>query len=218
MKYQKILFDLDGTISDPKIGITRSYQYALKHLGIDVPNLDDLEPVIGPPLKDSFRELYGLNDEQTKIAIEKYRERFSVKGLFENTIYPGMKELLEELVAEGCVLAIASSKPTIYVEQILDYFQIRQCFTHVVGDTLDGKRGSKEIVVQDTIALLGGEANKNHMVMIGDRKFDVIGGHAMGLPVIGVTFGYGGREELTEAGADDIVDSVEELRGALLEG
>ena len=216
MKYKYLLFDLDGTISDPKIGITKSYQYALKHLGIDVPNLDDLEPVIGPPLKDSFRELYGLNDEQTKIAIEKYRERFSVKGLFENTIYPGMKDLLEELVAEGCVLAIASSKPTVFVERICEYFEIKQYFHHIVGSFLDGRRSKKEEVVEEAIKEFE-ERDLKKIIMVGDRKFDIVGAHEIGLKAVGVTFGYGGKEELEEAGADYIVDTVKDLEKLLFD-
>lgn len=215
-KYKYVLFDLDGTISDPKIGITKSFQYALQHLGIEVEDLDELEPVIGPPLKDSFMEFYHLTEEQAMVGIEKYRERFSVKGWCENTIYPGMKELLEELAKEGCKLAIASSKPTVFVEQICDYFEITPYFSYRIGSFLDGKRGTKDQVVEEAIRLLGGEESKKDMVMIGDRKFDVLGGHAHNLPVIGVSFGYGGREELQEAGADWIADSVEELRRYLL--
>lgn len=215
-KYQKILFDLDGTVSDPKIGITKSFQYALEFFGISVEILDELEPVIGPPLKQSFMELYHLTEEDAVIAIEKYRERFGKKGLYENTLYPGMKELLEQLKEEGCELAIASSKPTFYVEQILDYFEIRSCFSYVVGAYMDGRRGEKEEVVEDAIELLGGEEEKQYMVMIGDRKFDIFGAHQNGLPAVGVTYGYGGKQELSEAGADVLVDSVVKLREVLL--
>lgn len=216
MKYQKILFDLDGTISDPKIGITKSFQYALKFFGISVENLDELEPVIGPPLKQSFMEFYHLSEEDALTAIEKYRERFGKKGLYENTLYFGMKELLERLKSQGCELAIASSKPTLYVEQILEYFEIRSCFSHVVGAHMDGRRGEKEEVVEDAIKLLGGEQEKEHMVMVGDRKFDIFGAHQNGLPAIGVTYGYGGKQELSQAGADVMVDSVLQLGEALL--
>lgn len=216
MKYQKILFDLDGTVSDPKIGITKSFQYALNFFGISVENLDELEPVIGPPLKQSFMEFYHMTEEDAVVAIEKYRERFGKKGLYENTLYSGMKELLETLKAQGCELAIASSKPTLYVEQILEYFGIRSCFPHVVGAYMDGRRGEKEEVVEDAIKLLGGEKEKKHMVMVGDRKFDIFGAHENGLPAIGVTYGYGGKQELSQAGADVVVDSVDQLREALL--
>lgn len=216
MKYQKILFDLDGTISDPKIGITKSFQYALAFFGISVESLDELEPVIGPPLKQSFMEFYHLTEEDTLVAIEKYRERFGKKGLYENTLYPGMKELLEQLKDEGFELAIASSKPTLYVEQILEYFEIRSCFSHVVGAYMDGRRGEKEEVVEDAIVLLGGEKEKGRMIMVGDRKFDILGAHQNGLPAVGVTYGYGGKQELSEAGADILVDSVAQLREALL--
>lgn len=216
MKYQKILFDLDGTVSDPKIGITKSFQYALEFFGISVENLDELEPVIGPPLKQSFMEFYHLSEEDALTAIEKYRERFGTKGLYENTLYSGMKKLLERLKSEGCELAIASSKPTLYVEQILEYFEIRSCFSHVVGAYMDGRRGEKEEVVEDAIKLLGGEQQKKHMVMVGDRKFDIFGAHQNGLSAIGVTYGYGGKQELLQAGADAIVDSVSQLEEVLL--
>lgn len=120
-RYTHILFDLDGTLSDPKEGITGSVQYALKALGIDEPDADKLEPFIGPPLKDSFQEFYGLNEEQADFAVKKYRERFKDQGIFENTLYPGMKELLKRLNEAGCVLAVASSKPEVFVNRILNF-------------------------------------------------------------------------------------------------
>ena len=127
-RYTHILFDLDGTLSDPKEGITGSVQYALKALGIDEPDADKLEPFIGPPLKDSFQEFYGLNEEQADFAVQKYRERFKDQGIFENTLYPGMKELLKRLNEAGCVLAVASSKPEVFVNRILNFFGIGDCF------------------------------------------------------------------------------------------
>ena len=135
--FKYILFDLDGTLTDPKIGITRSVQYALCALGIDEPCLDKLESFIGPPLSDSFREFYGLNEEQIVMAIAKYRERFAQQGIYENEIYPGISEMLAELKKKGKKLAIASSKPTLFVERILDYFDIRMYFDFVIGSTFD---------------------------------------------------------------------------------
>ena len=146
MKY--ILFDLDGTLTDPKEGITKSFQYALKHMGIVEENLDALEKVIGPPLKDSFVEFYGMKEDDALEAVEKYRERFKTIGMYENEIFDGIKEMLEKLQKEGFLLAIASSKPTVFVEQICEHFEIKQYFHHIVGSFLDGRRGRKEEVVE----------------------------------------------------------------------
>lgn len=214
MKQKVILFDLDGTITDPKIGITKSFQYALQHFGIQVDNLDALEPVIGPPLKKSFSEFYHLSEEQIESAIEKYRERFSTVGLYENEIYDGMENLLKELSEAGYILEIASSKPTVFVEKICEHFKIKQYFTHIVGSFLDGRRGEKEEVVEEAIRL--SKATPDHIIMVGDRIYDVIGAHKKGIAVIGVSYGYGGRQELEEAGADVIVDTVAQLREELL--
>ncbi|MDE7185102.1 MAG: HAD hydrolase-like protein, partial [Lachnospiraceae bacterium] len=126
--FEYILFDLDGTLTDPKLGITSSAQYALRALGIEESSLDRLEPFIGPPLADSFREFYGLDEEQIITAIDKYRERFAAQGIFENEIYPGIPQMLADLKAKGKILGIASSKPTLFVEQILDHFEIRKYF------------------------------------------------------------------------------------------
>ncbi|MDE6218991.1 MAG: HAD hydrolase-like protein, partial [Lachnospiraceae bacterium] len=122
--YNYILFDLDGTLTDPKLGITSSVQYALRAIGIEEPSLDKLEPFIGPPLADSFREFYGLDEEQIPTAIARYRERFANQGIYENEIYPGIAAMLAKLKADGKKLSIASSKPTEFVERILDYFEI----------------------------------------------------------------------------------------------
>lgn len=214
-RFSYILFDLDGTLSDPKEGITKSFQYALEYFGIKVENLDELEPVIGPPLKASFMNFYGLTEEEAVVAIAKYRERFGKIGLYENEIYPGIKELLKELAEQGYQMAIASSKPTEYVEQICEYFQIKDYFHHIIGSFMDGRRVEKEEVVEEAIAQFG-NISKDEIIMVGDRKFDVIGAHESGLKAIGVTYGYGGREELTEAGADVLVDNVEELKRLLL--
>lgn len=216
--YQYILFDLDGTLTDPKIGITSCVQYALRAYGIEEPDLDKLEPFIGPPLRGSFMEFYGFSEEQAEEAIAKYRERFSTVGLFENEIYDGIKEMLERLKKEGKKLAVASSKPTVFVTQILKHFSIDTFFDVVVGSELDGTRDKKEEVVEEALRqLLGGEEAKyRETVMVGDRKFDVQGAKAFSLDSIGVTFGYGGRKELEEEGATYIVDSVSELENVLL--
>ncbi len=216
--YQYILFDLDGTLTDPKIGICKSVQYALNAAGIIEDNLDSLEPFIGPPLKDSFMQMYHMSSEEAEKAIEKYRERFSVTGLYENDIYPGIRELLSHLKAAGKKLAIASSKPTVFVEQILKHFEIYEYFAVVVGSELDGRRGKKEEVVEEALHRLLGKEKEHYKkcVMVGDRKYDVEGAKAFGIDSIGVSYGYGGREELKQAGVTYLVNQVGELDQLLL--
>lgn len=213
-----LLFDLDGTLTDPKLGITTCVQYALHSLGIEEPDLDKLECFIGPPLTDSFQEFYGLDDEQAAKAVEKYRERFKDIGLFENEVYRGIPEMLKTLRTNGMRLAVASSKPTVFVERILEHFKIDRYFDVVVGSELDGTRVNKDEVVQEALELLfqGAPVLREQVYMIGDRKFDVEGAKAHGIESVAVAYGYGGIDELKEAGADYIVCSVEELKKLLL--
>lgn len=228
MKYKYLLFDLDGTLTDPKEGITTSVQYALRSFGIEEPDLEKLTPFIGPPLRESFMRFYGFGEEQAGEAVEKYREWFRPKGIFQNSIYPGIKEMLEMLEERGKVLAVASSKPQVFVEQVLQYFGIYRYFRVVVGSELDGRRDAKEEVVAEALRQLEEagwgkkeglaetrRAGEDGAVMIGDRKFDVSGGKEHGLVTVGVTFGYAEEGELEAAGADFLVDTVEEL-GRLL--
>ncbi len=215
--FEYILFDLDGTLTDPKLGITSSVQYALRALGIEEPSLDRLEPFIGPPLADSFREFYGLEGERLATAIDKYRERFATQGIFENEIYPGIPQMLADLKAKDKLLAIASSKPTLFVEQILEHFEIGKYFDHVVGSNMDGTRGTKEEVVEETLRqMLTVEMTpaqkRDAVAMVGDRKFDIEGARAHGITSVGVLFGYAPEGELEEAGADYIVNSVRSLQ------
>lgn len=216
--YQYILFDLDGTLTDSKIGITTCVQYALHKMGIEEPDPDRLEPFIGPPLIDSFREFYGMNEEEAVRAVEYYRERFSTVGLFENEVYPGIPDLLAELKQKGRKLAIASSKPTVYVKKILEYFSIYEYFDIIVGSELDGTRCRKEEVVEEALEQLSADDKfrKRDAVMIGDRKFDIEGAKAHQIPSIGVNYGYAADNELVEAGADCVVGNVKELSEVLL--
>lgn len=216
--YQYILFDLDGTLTDPKIGITTCVQYALHKMGIEEPDPDRLEPFIGPPLTDSFREFYGMNEEEAVRAVEYYRERFSTVGLFENEVYSGIPELLARLKKDGRKLAIASSKPTVYVKKILEYFSIYEYFDIIVGSELDGTRCRKEEVVEEALEQLSADDKfkKRDAVMIGDRKFDIEGAKAHQIPSIGVNYGYAADNELVEAGADCVVGNVKELSEVLL--
>ena len=217
--FQYVLFDLDGTLTDPKTGITSCLQYALADAGIEEPDLDKLEPFIGPPLTDSFREFYGFDDEQIKRAIDKYHERFDEKGIFENEIIEGIPELLKALKDAGRRVSIASSKPRPLVIRILEHFEIAQYFDTVVGSEFDGRFATKEAVVEEALKqLVPSVYEKEDVAMVGDRKFDIQGARAHGLTGIGVSFGYAGEHELEDAGADYIVDTVEELQRLLLQG
>ena len=220
VKKEYLLFDLDGTLTDPKVGITTCVQYALKTFGIDEPDLDKLEPFIGPPLLDSFKEFYGFDDEKAQAAIEKYRERFRDVGIFENEIYRGVPEMLKKLKQRGLHLGVASSKPTVFVEKILEHFRIKDYFEVVVGSELDGTRSDKAEVVLEALRRFfpNGRVQKHKVFMIGDRKFDVIGAKNVGVESVAVSYGYGDMEELMQAHADYIVRSVEELKRFLLRG
>lgn len=211
--YHYVLFDLDGTLTDPKEGICKSVQYALHAQNIEEPDLDKLEPFIGPPLQKSFQEFYGMDEEHAKAAVEKYRERFGKTGIYENELYPGMKEFLVSLRKKGVHLAVASSKPEEFVEKILKHFEIRQYFQVVTGSEKDGRRSEKSEVIEETFSRLFHERKipADDILMVGDRKFDVEGARHFGLKCAGVTYGYGGEQELREAGASYITDNLEEL-------
>ena len=215
-----LLFDLDGTLTDPKVGITTCVQYALKELGIEEPDLDKLEPFIGPPLKDSFMNFYGMDSKQADRAVAKYRERFDQIGWSENKVYKGIPRMLKKLRAKGVHMAIASSKPTVFVERILKHFKINSYFQVVVGSELDGRRSNKAEVVREAMSRLykGRTIEADRFYMIGDRCFDVQGARTLGIESVAVSYGYGSLEELKEAHADYIVQSVEELEQFLLRG
>ncbi|MBD5469285.1 MAG: HAD hydrolase-like protein [Lachnospiraceae bacterium] len=216
----KLLFDLDGTLTDPKEGICKSVQYALHAFGIEEPDIDKLEPFIGPPLMDSFMEFYGMTKERAAEAVDKYRERFSVTGWSENIVYEGVPHMLKGLRDAGYVLAVASSKPTVFVERILTHFGLRDAFSVVVGSELDGRRTGKDEVIAEALRQLFAEQGSiryEELLMIGDRKFDVEGAHALGIRCVGVTYGYAQPGELTEAQADFLAASPEKLLELLLE-
>lgn len=215
--YNTILFDLDGTLTDPKEGITKCVQYALKYFDINEPNLDELKKFIGPPLKESFMVYYHLDEVKAEQAIEKYRERFSTVGLFENGVYEGIEALLKALKIAGKKLAVATSKPTIYSERILEHYGLRKYFEVVVGSELDGTRVNKAEVICEVLKQLNiDEKSLNSVVMIGDRKHDILGAKACQLTSIGVKFGYAEIGELEAAGADYVAESVEALQDYLL--
>jgi len=215
--YSHLFFDLDGTLTDPKIGITKSVRCALRHFGIRVDSLDELERFIGPPLRDSFREFYGFDAKQTEEAVAKYREYFLEQGIYENTLYPGMDDLLKNLYEQGKTLAIATSKPTMMAEKVLDYFHLRDYFTFISGAEMDGRRSAKRELLLYAFAYTGiSNPNRRDCLMIGDRKHDILGARAVGIGSVGAAYGYGGRMELAEAGAAYIVENVEEMSRLLL--
>lgn len=214
MQYKYILFDLDGTLTDSKEGITKSVQYALSKFGIEARNLDELQKFIGPPLYDAFIEYYGFSEEKSLEAVKYYRERFREKGIFENKVYEGIPELLERLKESDFKLIIATSKPTEFSEKIVKHFDIYKYFDDVVGSEFDGTRGKKDEVIQYILDKY--KIAKSDAVMIGDRKYDMTGAHKSGIAAIGVTFGFGSIEELKDAGADYIAGSPKEIGEILL--
>lgn len=204
-----ILFDLDGTLTDPKEGITRCVEYALNKFGITVEHPDLLLPYIGPPLYDSFVQIQGLPEERAAQAVVHYRERYSTVGMFENAVIPGIPELLEELQAKGYSLFVATSKPTVFAEEILRHYGLDKYFRHVAGSNLDGTRSKKAEVIR--YVLEQGGIAPEESVMIGDREHDIIGAKACGVASIGVLIGYGSEAELSASGADYIASTVEEI-------
>ena len=214
-----ILFDLDGTLTDPKLGICTCAQHALKAFGIEEPDLDKLEPFIGPPLKDSFMQFYELSEEEAEKAIVIYRERFSTVGKFENEVYEGIPEMLRALKEYGYHLAVASSKPECFVVEILKHFQIAEYFDVVVGSELDGTRVEKSEVIHEALNRLFHYRafQKQKVVMVGDRKFDVEGAKAIGVTSVAVAYGYGPKEELEAAAPDYIADTVADLRALFID-
>ena len=212
--YKYVLFDLDGTLTDPKEGITKSVAYALEAYGIHVEDLDSLCKFIGPPLKDSFVKFYGFSEEQGYEAVEKYREYFRPYGVYENKVYDGVDKLLIELKASGKMIILATSKPTVFANTILEHFDLMKYFDVVCGSELDGSRVKKGDVITyalEQVAEKDTGFDKSKAVMIGDREHDILGAKENGLDSIGVLYGYGDRAEHEAAGADYIVETVEEL-------
>lgn len=207
-----VLFDLDGTLTDPAIGITNAVMYALRHYGIAVADRSTLYPFIGPPLTDSFEKYFGFSKERAVEAVEVYREYFSETGIFENCVYDGVPEMLRALCDNGVRAVLATSKPLVFADRILAHFGLKSYFYYTAGSELSGERVEKAAVIR--YALEQCHIPPDSAVMVGDRSYDVAGAAACGLPAIGVSYGYGSREELKAARC--IVDSVEELQKILL--
>jgi phosphoglycolate phosphatase len=208
------LFDLDGTLIDPKVGITRSVQYALGRLGIVVDDADTLVAYIGPPLQDSFVSIAGLSPADALIAVDAYREWFTDAGIFESTVYTGVESSLRQLKSDGWTMAVATSKPTVFAERILEHFELRWAFDRVAGAALDGSTRHKAEIVRCALEATGAD-RAQACVMIGDREHDVAGAKANCISSVGVTWGYGSARELSDAGADVLVHRVPDLRDAL---
>lgn len=215
-QYKYLLFDLDGTLTDPKEGITRCVQYALQSFGIEVKSLDELICFIGPPLRESFQNFYGMSEADAEKAVEKYRERFSAVGKFENSVLHGIIPMLKKLKEAGKIMALSTSKPWVFAEQILKKYELDSYFSVVVGSELDGTRDEKQEVILETLKRFGLEKGSKEAVMIGDRRHDILGAKKCGLDGIGVRFGYAEEGELEKAGAVMIADTVEELQRMLL--
>jgi phosphoglycolate phosphatase len=213
--WHHILFDLDGTLTDSKKGITRGVQHALDHFGIEALDLSKLEAYIGPPLLDSFMELHGMDEGQALEAITKYREYYTSRGIMEHAVYEGIPELLLELVQKGRKLYLATSKPTPFAEKMIKEDGLIDLFEDIYGSYLDGRRTAKAEVID--AVLKEHKLSLDHTVMVGDRSHDVIGAKSHGLHVIGVLYGYGTRKELIDSGADQVAENVAELKQFLLD-
>ena len=208
--YDAVLFDLDGTLTDSKIGITKSVQYALSQFNIREDNLDNLESFIGPPLSESFQKHYGFELRQAQDAVDFYREYFSTSGMYENAVYPGIPDLLADLKSKRKELIVATSKPTIFANQILNTFNLHEYFTIVVGSHLDGTRTSKTEIIAHALST-SGKPKESSAVMVGDREHDVVGAQGNTIDSIAVTYGYGSLLELQRANPTYLAHTVEEV-------
>lgn len=213
MAAKMILFDLDGTLTDSGEGIMKCAELALNHYGIEVSDPSDLRVFVGPPLDQTFLK-FGIPASEVKNAIEIFRSRYLVKGKFENFPYPGIPELLHKLQSEGHHLYVATSKPESTALEVMDHFDLSKYFVRICGATMDEARNSKSNVIAYLLATCSRGEN---IVMVGDTAYDVIGAKAHGIPTIGVSWGYGMVEEMRQAGAIAIADSVDELYRLLAE-
>ncbi|MCB0713280.1 MAG: HAD hydrolase-like protein [Ignavibacteriae bacterium] len=211
-----VLFDLDGTLTDSKAGILASINHALFRLGKRELPVEELTAYLGPPLQHTFGDLLDTDDDEViAAAVAAYRERFAVKGLFENEVYPGIPDLLQELCTVGTDLYVATSKPVIYARQIIEHFNLEKFFRGIYGSEMDGRRSDKEELIAHVIEQENLSAEETWM--IGDRRHDVIGGRANDLRTVGVLWGYGSREELVTAGVSHICEEPRGLQILLTE-
>ena len=209
MKYSNVLFDLDGTLTDPYLGITNSVKYSLNKFDIIEEDDSKLKLFIGPPLEKSFMEYYGFNKNDSRKAVEYYREYFSEKGIYENKLYDGIKIVLEELNKRNKNCVIATSKPETFANKIIRYFGIQNYFKEIVGSNLDGTLSEKEDIIKYIIEKY--KLQRNETVMVGDRKYDIIGANKNGIDSIGVLYGYGTEEEPEKENPRYICNNVMEI-------
>lgn len=215
--YDVLLFDLDGTLTASGEGITKSVQYALKKMGKGElgQNLEALQVFIGPPLLKQFMAFGGWSEAEAEQAVKYYRERYAVTGIFENHPYPGIDKLLKKLKEKGYILCVASSKPDSMVHIVLEHFNLDSYFDVILGSDINKPKMTKAEVIEQVLGELRYESKKEKVVMIGDRSHDAEGAKQVGIACIGVTYGYGTREELLEAGAGEIAETVEEIEEIL---
>ncbi len=203
--YKNIFFDLDGTLTDSSEGILNSVEYALKKLGITDYKRSELYGFIGPPLFDSFGEFFGLSEEKCKEGVKFYREYFPKKGIYENKLYDGIEEVLGKLKDMGKTVVLATSKPREFAIEILRYFNITKYFDYTATAELDGTRSRKEEVIEYALEI--SKAKREETIMIGDRKYDILGAKKAEITSVGVLYGFGSKEELVSAGADYIAET-----------
>lgn len=216
MNYKNIMFDLDGTVTDPYMGITNSILYSLKYYpDIEIPLRETLKPFIGPPLYASYMKYFGMDKQTATEAVEHYREYYSVKGKFENELYEGIPELLADLKNAGARIALVTSKPKVFAKQILEHFDINKYFDYVAGSTLDGSLIEKADLIERLHEVSGFSGKET--VMVGDTVYDIEGARHHGMSSVAVAYGYGERADIEAAEPDRICESVEELRRILLE-
>ncbi|MCQ2596949.1 MAG: HAD family hydrolase [Treponema sp.] len=212
-----LLFDLDGTLTDPAQGITNGFINALKYFGLEIPSYEKLCSFIGPPLIDTFKTQFGFDQEQALLGVKKYREYFGTVGLFENRVYDGIPELLQELKDAGYRLLVATSKPEEYSVKICDKFELSKYFEKICGSNMDESRARKAEVIAYALESAGiTEEEKSKVLMIGDRLHDIEGAKENGIESCGILFGYGDRPEHEKAGADYIAETVKDLRDLLV--
>lgn len=218
MKCLAAIFDLDGTITDSCPGILNAIRYALQKHGMKEPSQQIMRSFIGPPLCRHFQEVFGLTDEEGAEMVSSYREYYAVKGIFENSVYPGVEELLEKLKDAGVKVLMATSKPEKYALMIAEHFGFAQYFDFIGGSCMDGSRTDKNEVIEYVLRKAHiSERERNQVVMIGDRYHDIQGARAAGIHSIGVLYGYGSRDELEKAGAERIAENPENIKKIILE-